>query len=183
MGGGYKIYDQFLPHFLTFTVVEWIDVFTRKLYCELLLNNFRYCQEAKGLLIHSWCLMTNHLHLVASSRDGNLSDIIRDFKKFSSRQLIEEISKNPRESRKRWMLPVFMKHGNNNSRNKTYQFWIQDNCPMELLLPRFTAQKIDYIHNNPVKAGIVRRPEDYLYSSAVNYEYRRCKGLLDIVFL
>jgi putative transposase len=181
--GGYKIRNKKEVHFLTFTVVEWVDVFTRKDYCEITLNSIKHCQQEKGLVLHAWCIMSNHLHLIASARNHNLSDILRDFKKFTSKQIISAIENNEHESRKDWMLKIFSEQGQNNSRNKNYQFWRQDNQPQELYSPKFVFQKINYIHNNPVVAGIVEKPEHYLYSSAKDYfETKKC-GLLDVSFL
>ena len=181
--GGYKIRNQSAIHFITFAVVEWIDVFTRKDYRDIVLDSIRFCQAEKGLLLHSWCIMSNHLHLVVSAKNNNLSHVLRDFKKFTSKQIIDAIIKNQHESRKDWMLKIFREEGTKNSRNETYQFWRQDNQPMELYSPKFVFQKINYIHNNPVEAGLVEKPEQYLYSSARDYfETQKC-GLLDLVFL
>ena len=80
------------------------------------------------------------------------------------------------------MLPIFEQAGASNSRNRTYQFWRQDNQPKEIYTESFCRQKIDYIHNNPVAAGIVDKAEEYLYSSARDY-YRTVRGLLDIELL
>ncbi|HTE32690.1 MAG TPA: hypothetical protein VK666_20055, partial [Chryseolinea sp.] len=90
-----------------------------------------------------------------------------------------------------WMLPIFREQGERNSRNKKYQFWRQslsrvhcgNNRPEELYSPRFITQKINYIHNNPVVAGIVEKPEHYLNSSARDYLYGKKCGVLDIIFL
>src|SRR5690242_14783033 len=106
----FEIRDQSLPHFMTFGVVDWVDVFTRQLYRDIFLDNIRYCQKNKGLLLHSWCLMSNHMHLVASAKEKNLSNVMRDLKKFSSIQIIEAIQENKQESRKDWMLPIFKDH-------------------------------------------------------------------------
>jgi putative transposase len=181
--GGYKIRNQAAIHFITFAVVQWVDVFTRQLYRDIVVDSIKYCQTEKGLLLHSWCIMSNHLHLIASAEKHDLSAVLRDFKTFTSKKIISAITDNPKESRKEWMLPVFVRQGEANSRNKQYQFWQQDNHPQELYSPAFMVQKMDYIHNNPVKAGIVERPEHYLYSSARDYYYGRKCGLLDIVFL
>ena len=81
------------------------------------------------------------------------------------------------------MLDIFRKEGTKNSRNNEYQFWRQDNQPMELYSAAFVFQKINYIHNNPVAAGIVEKPEYYLYSSAKDYVLTKKCGLLDLVFL
>ena len=98
--GGYKIRNPAAIHFITFALVEWVDVFTRKAYCDIALDSLRFCQAEKGLVLHAWCLMTNHLHLIGSAKNEDLSDILRDFKKFTSKQIIEAIINNKQESRK-----------------------------------------------------------------------------------
>ena len=181
--GGYKIRNQEAIHFITFAVVEWIDVFTRKEYRDIILDSLRHCQLNRGLLLHCWCIMSNHLHLIVSAQNADLSDILRDFKKFTSKQVVKAIEQNERESRREWMLQLFRREGEKNSRNKTYQFWRQDNQPQELYSSSFIFQKINYTHNNPVEAGIVDRAEHYLYSSARDYYHGKKCGLLDVAFL
>jgi REP element-mobilizing transposase RayT len=78
-----------------------------KTYAEIVFDSLRYCQRKKGLVIHAWCLMPSHLHMIASTK-GNfqLHEIFRDFKKFTATEIIKcmnEIS----ESRKEWMLKLF----------------------------------------------------------------------------
>jgi REP element-mobilizing transposase RayT len=181
--GGYKIRNQAAIHFITFAVVEWVDVFTRKIYRDIVLDSIRHCQDSKGLALHSWCIMSNHLHLIVSARNHNLSNILADFKKYTSKTIIKAIQDNSRESRKDWMLKIFCDQGQSNSRNKNFQFWRQDNQPQELYSAKFIFQKTNYIHSNPVEAGIVERPEHYLYSSAKDYVQAKKCGLLDLVFL
>lgn len=163
--------------------MEWVDVFTRKQYRDILLDSLRYCQKEKGLKLYGWCVMSNHVHLLACAKDENLSDILRDFKKFTSKQIIKAIEQNEGESRKDWMLRVFREQGEKNSRNKDYQFWRQDNQPKECYSPNFTVQKLNYIHNNAVEAAVVDKAEEYLYSSARAYHYGKNVGLLEIEFL
>ena len=98
--GGYKIRNQAAIHFITFAVVSWIDVFTRKDYRDILLDSIRFCQREKGLVVYSWCIMSNHVHLIVSARNNNLSDVLRDFKKFTSKKIITAIEANTKESRK-----------------------------------------------------------------------------------
>src|SRR4030095_9758997 len=167
--GGYKIRNKNEIHFLTLTVVQWVDVFTRKDYRDIFIDSVKYCQENKGLLMHGWCMMSNHVHLMASAINADLGGIIRDFEKFTSRKIITAIINNDNESRKEWILPIFSEQASKNSHNSHYQFWIQENQPKECYSPEFAIQKLNYIHNNPVEAGIVDRPEDYLYSSAKDY--------------
>ena len=180
---GYKIRNKEAAHFITFAVVDWVDVFTRKDYRDILLDSIRHCQKEKGLLLHAWCIMSNHVHLIASASNNNLSDILRDFKKFTSKQIVKAIENNEQESRKSWMLEIFKKAGLANSRNEGFQFWRQDNQPKEVYSSAFAFQKLNYIHNNPVEAGIVRKAEDYLYSSAMDYFQTKKCGLLDVVFI
>lgn len=180
---GYKIRNKEGTYFITFAVVEWVDVFTRKEYRDLVLESLKYCQESKGLIVYAWCIMSNHLHLILGSKENNLSDILRDFKKFTSKALLEAISSNEKESRKEWMLEIFRSQGAKNSRNKTYQFWRQENHPVELYSEEFTKQKLNYLHMNPVVAGIVDREEAYLYSSCKDYYEGKKVGLLQIEWL
>jgi putative transposase len=107
--------------------------------------------------VHAWCIMSNHVHLIISAKNNDVSDILRDFKKFTSKQIIKAIDTNEQESRREWMLEIFRKAGTRNSRNSSYQFWRQDNQPKELFSEKFTEQKLDYIYNNPLEAGIVEK--------------------------
>ena len=178
---GYKIRDQYGVHFITFATVQWVDVFSRHCYVQTVLDSLQFCIKEKKLNLHAWCLMSNHIHLIISSPKGNLSDILRDFKKFTSATIIKQIENNTEESRKKWMLWIFKKAGENNTRNNNYQFWQQDNQPIQLETASFTLSKLTYIHNNPVKAGLVEKAEDYLLSSA--RDYYGGKGLLPIEHL
>ena len=178
---GYKIRNKKEIHFVTFAVLEWVDVFTRKEYRDILIESLKFCQKEKGLLLHGWCIMSNHIHLIASAKNENLSDLLRDFKKFTSKQIIAAIEKNMSESRREWMLAIFRAQAEKNSHNVHYQFWRQDNQPTELYSPAFTVQKLNYVHNNPVEAGLVEKPEDYLYSSARDYANVGNPGLLSLL--
>ena len=126
--------------------------------------------------------MSNHVHLIISGADGNLSDILRDFKKFTSKSIIAATETSKEESRRNWMLWIFKKAGEKNSRNSSYQFWRQDNHAIQLDTVPFTLDKLNYLHSNPVKAGIVDQPEEYLLSSARDYHFGE-GGLLPIEHL
>jgi putative transposase len=180
---GYKIRDQFAIHFITFAVVQWVDVFTRKEYADIVVDSLRYCQKNKGLKVHAWCIMSNHLHLILSAGGSNtLSDILRDFKKYTSSQVIKRIEENSRESRKNWMLWIFRKAGESNKRNETYQFWQQDNHPVECSTADILESRLIYLHENPVRAGMVSFEGDYIYSSGCDYYCDR-KGLIEIDYV
>jgi REP element-mobilizing transposase RayT len=181
--GGYKITDQGATYFVSFATVGWVDVFSRKEYRDIVVDSLKHCQAEKGLVIYAWCIMSNHVHLIIAAKQNNVSDVLGDFKKFTSKQIIKAIQGHPAESRKEWMIQIFKEAGKANSRNTDYQFWQQDNQPKIILTPDFAAQKLDYIHNNPVEAGIVEKAEEYIYSSARNYYYGKQIGLLQIEFL
>jgi REP element-mobilizing transposase RayT len=169
MTTGYQIKEQTGLHYLTFQVVDWIDIFTRQVYRDIAIDSLLYCTQNKGLQIFGFVIMSNHIHIIANSTTGKLSDTVRDFKKFTSRKIIKEIIDNPQESRKEWMLNRFSYNANQHSRNEKYQFWTHENHAIYLFSPDFTQEKLEYMHNNPVRAAIVQYPEDYLYSSARNY--------------
>jgi putative transposase len=171
-------------YFLTITVVDWIDVFTRKELSEVIVNSLRYCQQTKGLEIFAWCLMPSHLHLVVSvseTSDNTLSDVMRDFKKYTSKQIVKTINEIA-ESRKEWLLKHFEYAGKYNPKIKDYKFWQDGLHPIELTSGKFIDQKISYIHQNPVEAGIVYSAEDYVLSSAAEYAGEHT-GLLDVIVL
>jgi REP element-mobilizing transposase RayT len=178
MSEKYKFHNEDGIYFISPTIVNWIDLFTRKAYCDLVLDSLRYCQKEKGLIIHAWCIMPSHLHLIIS-KSGNeqLSSIVRDFKKFTSKAIINEIS-NINESRKKWLLSEFEAAGIQLKRISKYKVWQDGNHPVELDSNKMLEQRLLYLHNNPVEHSIVFRSEDYVFSSAVDY----CggKGLLEV---
>lgn len=182
MSRAYKFHESKGLYFISFATVGWIDVFTRKEYKDMMVNSILYCQTNKGLGLFAWCIMSNHVHLIAKANaDHTLSEILRDLKKFTSKQIIKAIQDNPQESRKEWMLRIFSNAGSYNPNNTGFQFWRQDNKPIELFTAEVTKQKLDYLHQNPVEAGFVDYPEDYPYSSARDYIGKA--GLLKIELL
>ena len=182
MSRKYKIRNQEKLYFISFSVVYWIDVFIRVEYKDILIDSLKYCQKYKGLELYAYVVMSSHVHLIVGSGGiSKLEDIIRDLKKYTAKAIISAIKNNERESRREWLLWMFRQAGNKNSNNKTYQFWRQDNHPIELSENYLMEQKLDYIHNNPVEAGIVEEDHHYLYSSAKQYAGE--DGLLDIFFI
>lgn len=120
MGINNKISEGY-AYYLTLTIEEWIDVFSRPVYKHIIVDSLNYCIANKGLEVYCWCLMSNHLHLIASAKEeGNLSDILRDFKKFTSKAIVNAIKEVP-ESRRDWMLNLFWYAGKNNKKNQVFQ--------------------------------------------------------------
>ena len=168
MKEGYVIREQEKAHFITATVVDWIDVFSRKNYRDCIIECFDYCIKNKEMILYGYVIMSNHIHMIIQSNDGKLSDLLRDFKKFTAKTILEKIQSEP-ESRREWMLERFKLATETHSRNKNYQFWQYGNHAEEIFTEQFLWSKLDYIHMNPVRAGIVIKMDDYLYSSASNY--------------
>ena len=166
-------------YYLTLTVVGWVDVFTRQSHKDALIESLRYCIKNKGLNVYAYCLMTNHLHMVVNCNEPfQLKDVIRDFKRHTVKTIIDQIINKP-ESRREWMLREFEAAADKTDRNKTYKFWKSGNHEIELFTEKFVWEKINYIHNNPVKEKYVKNPQEWLYSSASNYWYG--EGLLEEV--
>jgi putative transposase len=144
----------------------------------MIVETLKYYQINKEIKIHAWCLMSSHLHLIISSRGMfSPSDFLRDFKKFTNREVIRIIN-TLYESRKEWLLDSFYIAGKGLKRIKNYKIWQDGNHPIELITNYFIDQKLSYIHDNPVKAEIVDEPHYYLYSSA--RDYAGIKGLLAV---
>jgi REP element-mobilizing transposase RayT len=169
MSTKYKATTTDEAYFITITVTGWVDVFTRLKQKYNIINALAYCQENKGLEIYAYCIMTSHIHLLCKATDEKvLSDVIRDFKKFTSKQIIKTIKEHP-ESRREWMLDHFQKACAHLKRNQEYKVR-QDGYHAEIVTTNwFIKQKVNYIHNNPVTEKIVSLPEDYYFSSARNY--------------
>lgn len=174
----YFITDQNAPYFFTFTVYDWVDIFTRKDYRFIITDSLNHCVKNKGLKIFSWCLMSNHLHIVCSAKEGfRISEIVRDFKKFTSKAIVKLINEIP-ESRKDWMLYRFKYAGMYDHRIKNYKFWEDTNHAILLDSNLKIEQRINYTHENPVRAMIVAYSHEYLFSSARDYSGE--KGLVQV---
>lgn len=177
---GYKIRNQGALHFLTFTIVGLIDIFSRQRYRDIILESFNFCRERKQLKVGAYVVMSNHIHLLWQAQKNNLSDIIRDFKTFTSKAITNAIETET-ERRKEWLLYMFGFFAKRTNANDYYKVWTGMNHPEEIYSNDFMKTKLNYIHQNPVRASIVSKAEDYLYSSA--YNYTTGKGLIEIDFL
>jgi len=177
----YKIQNQEGVYFVTLTIVDWVDIFIRKRYKDIIVESLDYCQRKKGLTVFAYVIMSSHLHLIVKAEVGlRLSDILRDFKKYTAKRILNEIEKGGYESRREWLLHRFAFRGKEQS-NRQYQFWQSDNHPIVLYSLQVAAQKVDYIHFNPVREGWVTKAEEYTYSSASNYATDR--GVLQVTLI
>lgn len=158
----YRVKDQHAVYFITSTVHQWVDIFTRQDYVNIVIDSLKFCQKEKGLKIYAWVIMTNHIHLIIQSEKGNLRDILRDFKKYTATQIIRAIENNSKESRRKWLLWLLKKE------DKIW-FWEEGYHGEEIYSEEFFMTKLKYIHMNPVRAGIVLKEEEYLNSSCGDY--------------
>jgi REP element-mobilizing transposase RayT len=178
MSRNYKFHNPEGLYFVSFAVVRWLDVFTRNEYKQLVVDSLIFCQKEKGMEIIAWCIMTNHMHLIFRSVGVQKPErLLGDFKRFTSKKLVKAIQNNPKESRKEELLKAFQSEAEKRSNVWHYQFWRHDNKPIELWSNKVISKKINYVHQNPVEAGLVFRAKDYVYSSAVDYAGE--KGLID----
>ena len=180
MSTGYKISEQDGLHYVTFQIVRWIDIFTRQVYRDIIIDSLHFCQQRKGLEIYAFVVMSNHIHLLLRSEKAELSNTIKEFKSFTAKKILEAIN-TEQESRKEWMLNLFEFSAKQHKRNEQYQVWTHENHAETVYGNRFMDTKINYIHENPVRAGIVEKAEDYLYSSARNYA--GLDGVLDVILV
>lgn len=140
-------------YYLTLTVQRWYYLFDRFNRWQILADSLRYCQQQKGLELNGYVFMLNHLHLIVTSPD--VAGFLRDFKRFTSKKLKENI-----ETHEPRVLELFI------DESGKYHFWHDTNAPKKIENPAFYLQKLNYIHENPVRKGYVERPEYWRWSSA-----------------
>ena len=139
-------------YFLTFTVKNWYYIFDRHNRFEILGDSISYCRRHKGLRLYAYVFMINHIHLIASAPD--MAAFVRDFKRHTS----SEISKNIIATEPD-LLRLFQT-------DEKWEFWQKTNMPKIIESEDYFSQKVNYIHNNPVKKQYVQNPEHWLWSSA-----------------
>lgn len=181
MSEKYKTNETEKAYFVTFTIVEWIKVLQHDEYKMIIANAIKFYQEKDRIVLFAYCIMPNHVHLIAQS-DGKelLSAVLRDLKKYTSRKITKKLeNENSIESVE--ALKIFEDTGRRLKRITKYKVWQDGNRPVVLYSNKFIWQKLEYIHNNPVEYGIVKNPEDYLFSSARNYA--DMESVLDVELL
>lgn len=192
--GSYTVFPPDTIYFVTITVIDWVDVFIREEYKKIIVESLDYCRRNKGLQLHAWVLMTNHIHFIASHQvdSDHLWSVIRDFKRHTSKKVIAAVNENPSESRKKWLLEHFKEEnimanddascsiskngksqgvGNEglDTGSQHYHLWQRGYDKYCIYNIKHLRQKMDYLHANPVRAGIVFKPWEYRYSSCPNY--------------
>jgi putative transposase len=171
----YKIYPETTSYyFCTCTVIEWQCIFKSEKYAQIIIESLNYCRKEKGLYLFGLVIMLNHIHYMVSCReDCNLSGIIRDFKRYTSTEIIKQLEND----NERLLIHIFRKAGKN-QRTKI-KIWQDEYHPIAILSDKWFAEKMNYMHNNPVRKGFVKKPEEWKYSSARNW----ILGIHDVVSL
>ncbi len=163
MRSRYKIVENSNLYFITSTIVEWIPVFTDKVFCDIIIDSLTYCRHKKGLQLFAFVIMDNHLHMIVYSE--SISEIMRDFKSFTAREIIRAA----RVNKKVWLLNQFDFYKKRHKLTSEYQVWQEGFHPKMIGTEEVFIQKVEYIHNNPVRRVLVDSAEHWRYSSAGNY--------------
>jgi REP element-mobilizing transposase RayT len=163
MRSRYQIIENNSIYFITSTIVEWIPVFIKKEYFDIIVESLSYCRQKKGLKLFAYVVLDNHVHFVASA--DNLSQIIKDFKSYTAREII----KTAKSEERKWLLNQFEFYKKKYKKDSEYQVWQEGFHPQMVTREEVFKQKVEYIHNNPVKRGFVEQAEHWVYSSAKNY--------------
>ena len=153
-------------YFITLTLVGWVNLFDREDYKNIIVNNLQHCQNNEKLEIFSYVIMSNHIHMVCRRIDYDLNELLGRFKSFTAKEFKKEINSNPKESRSKWLQSLFKHFAILDKSFKEYRFWQRNNQPTLISDYKMLEQKNDYIHENPVKAGVVTEAQYYKYSSA-----------------
>ena len=159
----YKIIEKRNPHFITCTTVNWLSLFRSKAIANILFESLTYLQSNDRITLYAYVIMENHIHMILSSE--MLSREIANFKSFTARKIIDFLH----EKKANHILKLLNYYKLQHKKDRRYQLWQEGSHPQAILNEEMMIQKIEYIHNNPVKCGYVDRPEHWRYSSARNY--------------
>lgn len=160
MRSRYRVHNTDQAHFVTSTVVGWLPIFTTAARCDLLVQSLEYCRAQKELKIYAWVILDNHFHAIVAGAE--LSQTIADLKKFTAREIVAQLEAERRE----WLLNQLQYYRLKHKRQSTHQVWQEGVHPQSIASDAMMLQKLEYLHNNPVKRGLVASPEHWRYSSA-----------------
>jgi REP element-mobilizing transposase RayT len=169
----YRIGETEYPYFLTCTVVGWLPVFTRQESVAILFDSWRFLQENGRLTLYGYVVLENHLHFIAQGEE--IAEQVGDFKSFTARRIIDLLEKH----RAGVILKQLKSEKARHKTDRMYQLWQEGSHPQLIPNEEVMRQKLEYMHNNPVKRGYVDDPTHWRYSSARNYVGK--PGLIEIV--
>jgi len=159
MRSRYRVHHPDRAHFVTCTIVEWLPVFTSAACCDILVRSLEHCRQQKSLKIYAWVILDNHFHGILAA--PNLSPVLRDLKSFTARELLTQLEIEGRN----WLLEQ-LRYRRAAHKPNEHQIWQEGSHPQVIADDAMMHQKLEYLHNNPVKRGWVVAPEHWRYSSA-----------------
>ena len=170
----YRIHQDHYPYFLTSSIIiiEGIPLFKDPIIVDHVLKGLNFLQTDREFELNAYVIMENHIHLIAKAE--GLSKHIKNFKAFTAHQIIQYLNENRKFKTLHLLRRAKLKH----KIESKYQVWQKGFHPMQLFNYKIMAQKLDYIHFNPVKRGYVDDPVHWRYSSARNY--RGQEGLIPV---
>jgi len=157
---------------MTCTIVAWLPVFATRRFAEAILDSWRFLQTKRDIDIIAYVILENHLHWIAVGPDLSLR--VGQFKSFTARTIIDAMKETNYET----MLQELEFYKKRHKIDQQFQFWQESSHPQVIEHEDMMEQKINYIHNNPVKRGYVDDAVHWRYSSARNYA--GLPGLIDI---
>ena len=151
-------------NFLTVTCLEWRHVLSDNRFKDIIAESLSFLYQSKRVSVYAFVIMSNHFHLIWQMLgDHRRDEVQRDFLKFTSQQILKILRNENSEIQQKLLV---------NSADRKYQIWERNPLNIPLWSPTFIEKKLDYIHENPVRAGLCKYPWDYKYSSAGFY-YRQ----------
>ena len=160
MRSRYRINEPHLAHFVTSSIVAWLPVFTKAARCQILTDSLAYCREHKGLRIYGWVILDTHFHALLAAPD--LSGTLSDLKRHTAQRLLDQLE----SERCEWLLHQLKFRRAAHKSESKHQIWQEGVHPQAIPSDEIMLQKLEYLHNNPVKRGLVAAPEHWRFSSA-----------------
>ncbi len=151
-------------YFLTISIVEMIPIFTNSEYMNIIIENFKFYQKNQQLKIYSYVIMDNHLHIITSHKN-NLIQKIQNFKSFTAKEILKQLQTDKRKL----ILNILKQFKKDYKTESSYQLWQEGNFPKQIQNIEMFNQKVEYIHYNPVRRGLVSNELHWVYSSAKNF--------------
>lgn len=149
-------------HYFTATNLEWKKLLEPDKYKDIIIDSMRFLVQDKRVVIYGFVIMPNHMHLIWQMQAGRQRDHVqRDFLKHTAQEIKKDMRLTMPEELKSYLV---------NAKDREYQFWERNALSIEIWSEKVLIQKLNYIHENPVRAGLCIYPEDYKYSSALFYK-------------
>ncbi len=159
----YRVYNSDYPYFITSSIVEGYPIFSNPLAAQVVLDALEFIQNERRTTVYAYVIMENHIHMIV--QNDKLPHQIQAFKSWTARAIVDQFSDNGHT----FQLYKLRKSKNLSHTDSVHQLWQEGYYPKQIFSDEVMIQKIEYIHNNPVKRGFVDRPEDWRYSSMRNY--------------